>query len=174
MKKNIDEKIKVDKKLKQVKWNVLFNAAKEYFLLNGDLDVPTIYTTDNGLHLGRWIKTMRLAFIGKGSFQLSDNQVADLESIGMDWKVKKIFTWDSYYSLAKEYYKEHGNLLIPPSYVTSNDVKLGRWIFKNKQAYRGVPKSGLLTDDQIKKLELIGMQWCPVGKQIDRINLHKL
>ena len=67
-------------------------------------------------------------------------------------------SWDAWYDLAKKYYEEHGNLLIPRVY-TVDGYKLGRWIERQRAGHNGkVPYSGI-NAERIKKLDEIGMQW---------------
>ena len=67
--------------------------------------------------------------------------------------------WFRHYNLAKIYYKENGNLLIPMKYETKDEqgkvVKLGIWIVTQRQAY----KNNKLEDWKIKLLEEIKMTW---------------
>ena len=67
--------------------------------------------------------------------------------------------WFRHYNLAKIYYKENGNLLIPMKYETKDEqgkvVKLGIWILTQRQAY----KNNKLEDWKIKLLEEIKMTW---------------
>ena len=63
-------------------------------------------------------------------------------------------TWEEKYALAKMYYEEHGDLLVPQRYKI-NEVKIGRWINVQRQKYR----EGTLIKEQIKKLEDIAMVW---------------
>lgn len=67
-------------------------------------------------------------------------------------------TWDEYFTLAKDYYEKHGNLLIPQKYVTNSGINLGYWIHTQRRAYNGNTDSSI-TNDQILKLESIGMVW---------------
>ena len=67
--------------------------------------------------------------------------------------------WLRNYNLAKIYYKENGDLLIPYTYETKDEqneiVKLGIWISSQRQAY----KNNKLEDWKIKLLEEIKMTW---------------
>ena len=67
-------------------------------------------------------------------------------------------TWEEYFVIAEEYYRENGDLEIPQKYVTDNGVKLGMWIKTQRRAYNGSNKVSI-NDKQIKKLESIGMVW---------------
>lgn len=63
--------------------------------------------------------------------------------------------FEDWFYLAKEYYKEHGNLLVPIKYVTPTGEKLGIWIVNNRKRYA----DGILSLDRIKALNSIGMVW---------------
>ncbi len=67
-------------------------------------------------------------------------------------------SWDMYYSHAKAYYEENGNLEIPARYVTADGYALGRWLF-NQKGIRNGTIAGNLTEEQIKKLDKLGMIW---------------
>ena len=67
-------------------------------------------------------------------------------------------TWDMYYASAKQYYKENGNLEVPARYITEEGYALGGWL-NNQKAIRKGTIVGKLTEDQIHKLDSIGMIW---------------
>ena len=73
--------------------------------------------------------------------------------------------WNEKYNLAKIYYEHYGNLEIPQTFKTTNGVDsdengitLGKWISTQRQAYQG-KSSCKITEEQIKKLEQIGMRF---------------
>lgn len=66
--------------------------------------------------------------------------------------------WDIMYLEAKGYYEEHGNLIVPATYETSEGYSLGRWIRTQRNSYES------LSDDQVDKLNKIGMLWTSVIK----------
>jgi hypothetical protein len=67
--------------------------------------------------------------------------------------------WYSHFEQAKEYYIEHGNLLISRNYVSNNEVRLGQWIGNQRNAYKGQSGTSFLTQEKIDKLNKIGMVW---------------
>ncbi len=67
-------------------------------------------------------------------------------------------SWDIYYSHAKSYFEENGNLEIPARYVTADGYALGKWMF-NQKGIRNGTIVGKLTEEQIKKLDELGMVW---------------
>ena len=67
-------------------------------------------------------------------------------------------TWESFFGEAAAYYHTHGDLLVPKRYVTENGTQLGIWICTQRAVYADQRK-GKLTDEQIRRLESIGMVW---------------
>ena len=67
-------------------------------------------------------------------------------------------SWDLMYALASEYHEEHGNLNIPYDYLTSEGYALGKWLATQKNVRKGLAK-GILTDDQVQKLDSLGINW---------------
>lgn len=63
--------------------------------------------------------------------------------------------WNSYYALAKKYYKNHGNLQIS-YYYTINNVKLGLWVSKQRCSKN-------LDKKKIELLDSIDMKWSSNG-----------
>lgn len=66
--------------------------------------------------------------------------------------------WDTYYTAARQWYQEKGNLRIPKSYVTSTGLTLGSWIQTQRRVYSGAVAGGL-TEVKVRKLNEIGMIW---------------
>lgn len=68
-------------------------------------------------------------------------------------------TWDQMYEEARRYYRENGNLLPPLSYVTPEGYRLGQWLVVQRGAYHGRRRDQCLSEDQIRRLEAVGMCW---------------
>lgn len=67
-------------------------------------------------------------------------------------------TWDHYFSEASIYYAEHGNLDVPRRYKTPMGLSLGAWLQIQRQVRSG-KRAGSLTEQQIERLDSIGMRW---------------
>ena len=67
-------------------------------------------------------------------------------------------TWDHYYAQASIYYTEHGNLNVPVSYTTAAGLSLGSWL-QVQRLVRAGKRVGNLTQQQIDRLDAIGMEW---------------
>ena len=143
----------------EASWETLYCCAKRYYEINGDLDVTFNYKTPEGYSLGTWLFTQRQVYSKKRNGILLPEQIKKLEAIGMIWDNKTDTVWNARFQTAKSYYEEHGDLLVPATYVTDDGMKLGVWI-RNLRAYR---KSGarknVLTPERIKMLDEIGMVW---------------
>ncbi len=134
-----------------VNWYENYELARQYYIQNGDLLIPLLYTTNRGEKLGSWIGLQRKQYKGG---KLSKDKIELLEKIGMTWSIYDV-QWNEYYELAAEYYRKHDNLLVPLRYKTIDDKKLGSWISHQRISF----KSGKLSEDRIKMLEQIGMAW---------------
>lgn len=67
-------------------------------------------------------------------------------------------SWDLMYALACEYHEEHGNINIPYDYLTPEGYALGKWLATQKNVRKGLAK-GVLKDDQVHKLDELGINW---------------
>ena len=135
-------------------WEKNYLEAKAYYERFGDLLVPVKYVTETGFPLGVWIMRMRQAHANERSGVVTEERYRKLNEIGMSWDVLSD-QWERNYLEAAAYYREHGNLLVPGRYVTPGGIKLGNWIAH----LRMNRKQGKLADDQIRRLNQIGMAW---------------
>ena len=138
-------------------WTVMFPAAKEYYAKHGDLLIPINYVTDSGLRLGYWISNMRACYrSNKRTRYFTDERIKLLEAIGMVWNVND-YLWRRNYESAARYYRRHGSLRVPVSYIDENGIRLYAWLKTMKQEYRSKPSR--LSDRQVALLNQIGMIW---------------
>ena len=134
-------------------WEQNYHAAVRYHREHGNLDVPYYYVDSDGVKLGVWIANTRFARRNAGSSraELSDDQIARLDELGMIWENRNNVTWERSYAAACRYRKKYGNLNIPVAYVTEDGCHLGRWI----RSQRSSSKSRNI--DHRRKLEAIGI-----------------
>ncbi len=136
-------------------WNRGVAHCKEYAREHGDLEVPVRYVSPDGYKLGAFINRMRRWYAnGEKQAVLTPERVAELEALGMRWSAVNL-KWERNYLQAAEYYREHGDLLVPQGYKTADGYALGEWIRRLRKSYR----AGTLTQEQIERLEAIGMFW---------------
>lgn len=129
-------------------WNQSFREAKAFYDAHGDLNVPATYVTESGFKLGDWVANQREA-----AKRMSSERREKLDSIGMVWE--KPDSWEVRYALAKSYFNEHGNLDVPPDYV-SEGVWLSKWLNEQRHIILGSRKGKALTDEQLQRLTSIG------------------
>ena len=146
-------------------WENNYELAREYYKKNGNLEIPVMFKTINGIdydgngyNLGSWIHNQRTFYKSK---KLSQEKAKLLEEIGMRFE-NKYLTWQDMYKLAEEYYKTHHNLEITDKFKTTNGIdydengtKLGRWIRTQREAY----KNQSLSEERAKLLEQIDMRF---------------
>ena len=142
-------------------WDMYYASAKQYYKENGNLEVLARYITEEGYALGSWLNNQKAIRKGTIVGKLTEDQIQKLDSIGMIWDSLDYF-WEQNFKLAKEYYLTYGNLDIPTNYKSTDGKHLGNWILRQRQLY----KSNSLTDEQIKKLDSIGMDWMD---RVDRV-----
>ena len=159
----IKENIEKEEIIEKLIAPIIIDLAGNYeFIkeLENDLKNRIKNIQNNGLGSHRNIK------IRDASFNISiENQ--DLFEMLMYVSDRLKMTWEDYYNLAESYYKHHGHLNIPSSFKTINGyeydeegIKLGKWISRQRQAYKG---KGKLTEEQKKLLEKIGMVFVDVN-----------
>ena len=143
------------------RWEYGYGKAKEYYVKNGNLDVPTKYVTVDGFPLGKWLKGHVQATdrTGRLVIKLTPERKAKLDALGFKWEQED--SWNRRISACKEYRAEHGDLNVPQQYVTTDGIWLGKWLYECRRAYRGESCKTVkaLTPDQIRELESIGMDW---------------
>ncbi len=154
-------------------WEQYYQAASAYYAEHGDLNVPKRYAAD-GLSLGSWITTQRLVRSGRQAGRLTPEQIARLDSIGMIWANRLETAWERNYRYAHAYYAEHGDLLVPARYVTSDGFRLGKWISNLRDQHANGEQRTVLTEERIERLNAIGMQWDAVSVRWEQNYLEAL
>lgn len=136
-------------------WEHYFSEASIYYAEHGDLNVPKLYTTPGGLSLGVWLITQRRVREGQIQGNLTQQQIARLDSIGMVWGNRKEIAWQHGFEAAKKYHDTYGDLLVAGKYVDPEGYPLGQWILKTRQQ----KLNGCLKEERIAQLDEIGMVW---------------
>lgn len=150
-------------------WFEIYNVAVNYYKEHGDLKVPYTYVYEKDgikINLGQWVISQRQNY---GNNKISADKIKLLDKIGMKWEKKNWFTWEYVYKLAKDYYKEHGDLLVPRNLIVNvegTDISLGNWIVNQRRSY----KKKTLSSERIELLNEIGMKWEDVKQTTDDKN----
>ena len=137
-----------------MQWEEMYIELKKYYNEYGNILVPYEYEV-NGKLLGRWLNRQAI-----NKKDLSKEQILKLNNLGMNWK-RNITKWDKMYELAKEYYKENGNLNVD-THSSYKGENLGYWINHQRNSYRlkNTDKANTeFSEERIKKLNSIGMIW---------------
>lgn len=139
------------------RWEYGYEQAKKWYEEHGNLNVPTMYVNDKGFPLGIWLKRHIPNEAGKTQIKITPEKREKLDALGMVWE-RPEDSWEVRYALVKAYYDEHGNLNIPPQYK-ADGIWIAKWLNEQRQVYIGHRAGKTLTEDQISRLESIGMTW---------------
>ena len=140
-------------------WERYYNEARKYYAGHGNLNTSADTVTDSGVRLGAWIcqlRTYRKSGIQKA--YLSQERIRLLDEIGMIWDVPD-YQWEENFTECMEYYREHGNLDIPNAYCSPKGLKIGGWIRRQRLLRNGKTNGAKLSQEQITRLDSIGMVW---------------
>jgi hypothetical protein len=138
-----------------VAWEAAYAEAFKYHQKHGNLKVPCSYMTENGIHLGRWIRTQRERY----KTTLSETQKKKLDLLGMVWQPKD--PWKAKFQLLQQYYQANGHTQIPWDYVVDG-VWLNKWLSEQKVRLNERPTGKQktikkLTQDQKNMLASLGI-----------------
>ena len=141
-------------------WDHYFSEASIYYAEHGSLNIPKRYTTPAGLSLGVWLVTQRRVREGQIPGNLTEQQIARLDRIGMYWGNRNDRQWNEGYQEAKRYFDAHGDLNVPADYVSPCGYNLGNWVKRQRYTRQNPEKScAVLTEERIARLDEIGMRW---------------
>lgn len=149
-------------------WQERYDLALAYKTEHGDLEIPSIYKTADGVWLGSWVSRQRQA-LNSGSSALSSERRKLLRTLfkgerrpsdpAADHGTVREANWERNFRSAARYARKYKHLLVPASYVDSDGVRLGVWISNLRAARKNRPDSYQVTPAHIKKLNSIGMVW---------------
>ena len=149
-------------------WQERYDLALAYKTEHGDLEIPSVYKTADGVWLGSWVSRQRQA-LNSGSSTLSSERRKLLRTLfkgerrpsdpAADHGTVREANWERNFRSAARYARKYKHLLVPASYVDSDGVRLGVWISNLRAARKNRPDSYQVTPAHIKKLNSIGMVW---------------
>lgn len=149
-------------------WQERYDLALAYKTEHGDLEIPSVYKTADGVWLGSWVNRQRQA-LNSGSSALSSERRKLLRILfkgerrpsdpAADHGTVHEANWERNFRSAARYARKYKHLLVPASYVDSDGVRLGVWISNLRAARKNRPDSYQVTPAHIKKLNSIGMVW---------------
>lgn len=149
-------------------WQERYDLALAYKTEHGDLEIPSVYKTADGVWLGSWVSRQRQA-LNSGNSALSSERRKLLRTLfkgerrpsdpAADHGTVREANWERNFRSAARYARKYKHLLVPASYVDSDGVRLGVWISNLRAARKNRPDSYQVTPAHIKKLNSIGMVW---------------
>ena len=149
-------------------WQERYDLALAYKTEHGDLEIPSVYKTADGVWLGSWVSRQRQA-LNSGSSALSSERRKLLRTLfkgerrpsdpAADHGTVREANWERNFRSAARYARKYKHLLVPASYVDSDGVRLSVWVSNLRAARKNRPDSYQVTPAHIKKLNSIGMVW---------------
>lgn len=137
-------------------WQERYDLALAYKTEHGDLEIPSVYKTADGVWLGSWVSRQRQALNSGSSALSSERRPSDPAA---DHGTVREANWERNFRSAARYARKYKHLLVPASYVDSDGVRLGVWVSNLRAARKNRPDSYQVTPAHIKKLNSIGMVW---------------
>ena len=123
-------------------WEEMYEYAKIYYEHYNNLEVPFKFMTNDGytyeedgkIRLGQWISSQRRRL------SQESKKGCLLTEIGMRFE-NKFLSWEEMYEYAKIYYEYYNDLEVPYKFRTNDGytyeedgkIRLGQWIFKQRQ-----------------------------------------
>ena len=130
------------RKRNTLSWEEMYEYAKIYYEHYNDLEVPRRFMTNDGytyeeegkIRLGKWISNQRQ------KVPQESEQGHLLTEIGMRFE-NKFLSWEGMYEYAKIYYEYYNDLEVSYKFRTNDGytyeedgkIRLGQWIFKQRQ-----------------------------------------
>ena len=132
------------RKRNTLSWEEMYEYAKIYYEHYNDLEIPYKFRTNDGytyeeegkIRLGKWIADQRR------NVPQESEQGQLLTEIGMRFGTKNnTLSWEEMYEYAKIYYEYYNDLEVPYKFRTNDGytyeedgkIRLGQWIFKQRQ-----------------------------------------
>lgn len=132
-----------------VEWAAGLGAATDFYLEHGHLE-PVRSLRVHGVELRAWLDRQRAS---AAAGDLAQSRRAQLDHLGMRWQAQPE-TFDDHLVALQDYHRRHGNIDIVADPETV-DGRLGGWLVE----VRISRKRDALTEDQIARLDDLGMRW---------------
>lgn len=133
-------------------WYYGYKKLFEYHEKNGNCDIKVEYVDEDGFNLGMWLAKQRYNLV-------DDDKIKLLDDLGVKWNIREE-TWDEKYYLLEAYYEKYGDINVPFDYVTKDGVKLGNWVYSQRQIYKNTTNNNSIKD-HIMMLNDLNMDWLP-------------
>lgn len=134
-------------------WERGLDAARAYHAEHHDLDVPSDFVADNGVHLAKWLRARRQA---RAEGRLAPDRERTLTALGMDWSTRAE-TWAGYIVEITEYHRVHGEVNLPQNDPDPHRARIAELVRRCRTRHR----KGHLEAEHIQALDETGIDWDP-------------
>ncbi len=129
----------------------MFQALCEFKRANGHCNIPS---TSEFSQLARWMVRQRTSY---RNGTICPKLKEKLFEIGFNWE-PFANSWEEMFDALCKFQKENKHCNIPAKY--QENMKLGRWVDRQRQSYR----NGQLSQEYIERLEKLGFIWDPLNE----------
>ncbi len=119
---------------------------------HGHTRVPYYFESADGFGLGAWVGRMRRR---RAAGALTDEQVADLDAVGMDWTLALETSKRRSHRAFAAFVADHGHGRVPDPYVTGDGFDLSGWAARVRRDRR----AGRLSATQERELRDLGFEF---------------
>jgi hypothetical protein len=146
---------------------VMLKQLRKYRIMNGNCNV--LWKDKDNPKLGTWINNQRKHYkglqTGKGR-KIKPERIIKIERLGFSWNAKQAAPalWDEKFEQLQHFQQRMGNCNIP--FNATDPTQLAKWVAFQRTEYKRWKKGRdtLLTLDQIKSLNDIGLDWTGLEK----------
>ena len=138
-------------------WEAALEEARRFSTEHGHLQIPFPFKSPSGFALGAWLNNQR---VQRRKGILPESKIVQLDRLGIVWEPYDQ-DWNRGFKAASAYAEQHGDLLVPPRFVTADAFRLGGWI----STRRTEKKSGKLAQQRVGQLDSLGMVWDPLAEK---------
>ena len=147
-------------------WDGHFEKLVQFKESHGHCRVPRNHSVDN-VNLGIWVNTQRSNYqkylAGKNS-PMTQERIDQLNSVGFDWGTT-VIGWEGHFQKLVQFKEVHGHCQVP-RYHSVDDVNLGFWVNRQRQAYKRF-KDGQHSTMTQERIDALHKYWfCVEGTQL--------
>jgi hypothetical protein len=137
-------------------WDNMLAELKQFKRRFGHTWVPS--SPPNHPTLSRWVSRQRRL---KQQGQLSRDRRRKLEAAGFDWRSPSVAKqrWERCFARLLEFRRRFGHCHVPAEW--KENITIGRWVVKTRMQR----KMGLLSAEQVRRLNEVGFVWDPISKR---------
>jgi superfamily II DNA or RNA helicase len=129
-------------------WQERYAELKQYFIQNGNSDVPSRYRKNT--QLSTWVSVQRQQ---KKMKMLADEKTQLLNEIGFTWKFRERGSWEDRFAEVIAFKEKFGHCNIPVG--VTDPPKLGAFVNHS----RVQQNKGLLSEERKSRLDAVGFVW---------------